>query len=54
MAIYYRARCQYCGKLGGNIAPGTPTGGTPQLAPTVQGKCPSSPTGKHAPKWEPK
>lgn len=50
---YYKARCQYCGKLG-STASGTSTGGTPNSTPHVPGKCPSSPTGNHAPKWEPK
>lgn len=51
-SIYYKPRCQYCGKLGTSRCTGTPTGGTPNSTPNVQGKCPSSPTGKHAPKWE--
>ncbi len=48
----FKPVCQYCGKVGGGRAMGTPTGGTPNQTPSVLGKCPSSPTGKHAPRWE--
>lgn len=55
MADLYRARCQWCGKIG-HISYGTPTGGTPDYTPVVPGTCPSHPSGKpnmpHAPKWE--
>lgn len=50
--IYFKPVCQYCGKVGTMRYAGTPTGGTPNVTPNVQGKCPSSPTGKHAPRWE--
>ena len=40
----FKPVCQYCGKVGG---------GTPNETPSILGKCPSSPTGKHAPRWEP-
>ena len=52
MAPRFKPVCQYCGKVGKNRAPGTPSGGTPNQTPVVQGKCPSSPTGQHAPRWE--
>lgn len=49
----YKARCQWCGKLG-NYSFGSPTGGTPNSTPIVPGPCPSNPSGAktHAPKWE--
>lgn len=52
MAQRFKPVCQFCGKVGGARAAGTSTGGTPNMTPTVSGKCPSSPTGKHAPRWE--
>ena len=52
LRILYRPRCQLCGKQGTSKQPGTLTGGLPNLTPTVPGKCPVSPTGKHAPRWE--
>lgn len=48
----YKPVCQYCGKIGMARNHGTPTGGKPNATPNVSGTCPSSPTGKHAPKWE--
>lgn len=55
MADTYKAVCQYCGKIG-NRAFGSPTGGTPNITPSVVGKCPCHPSGNpnmpHAPKWE--
>lgn len=49
---YYKPVCQYCGKVGGQRSTGTAQGGTPNAQPNIQGKCPSSPTGRHAPRWE--
>ena len=51
-AVRYKPVCQYCGKVGSTRAPGTPSGGTPNMTPSVSGSCPSSPTKKHAPRWE--
>ena len=50
--IYFRARCQFCGKPGATRAKGTPNGGAPNMTPNISGKCQSSPNGKHAPRWE--
>lgn len=52
MAPRFKPVCQYCGKIGTTRAPGTPSGGTPNQTPVVQGTCPASPTKKHAPRWE--
>jgi len=52
MTPRFKPVCQYCGKVGGTRAAGTPSGGTPNTTPVVQGPCSSSPTGKHAPRWE--
>ena len=51
-ALRYKPVCQFCGKVGTTRAAGTATGGTPNITPLVQGRCPASPTGKHAPRWE--
>lgn len=55
MADLYRARCQWCGRVGGT-AYGTPTGGAPNQTPYIPDTCKSHPSGKpnmpHAPKWE--
>lgn len=48
----YKPVCQYCGKVGSARNHGTPSGGTPNSNPSVTGKCPASPTGQHAPRWE--
>lgn len=52
MTPRFKPVCQYCGKVGGTRAAGTPSGGTPNTTPVVQGPCPSSSNGKHAPRWE--
>lgn len=55
MADLYRARCQWCGRVGGT-AYGTPTGGAPNQTPYIPDTCKSHPSGKpnmsHTPKWE--
>ncbi len=55
MTQYYKSVCQWCGRVGSHM-PASPSGGTPNCAPSVSGSCPSHPTGKpnmpHAPKWE--
>lgn len=54
MATVFKPVCQWCGKVGSSRGTGsTMTGGTPNTTPTIPGKCPSSPNGKHAPRWEP-
>ncbi|WP_432650594.1 hypothetical protein [Huintestinicola sp.] len=50
MTIVFVSRCQLCGKMGGKIS--TPSGKAPTSTPHVLGKCPASPTGNHAPRWE--
>ncbi len=53
MGIRYGNVCMWCGKSGGsNYGPG-PGGGAPSSTPpAISGKCPSSPDGKHKPRWE--
>jgi len=55
MTQYYKAVCQWCGRIGSHM-PASPSGRTPNCASSVSGTCPSHPTGKpnmpHAPKWE--
>lgn len=41
--------CRFCGKKGGST---TSSSGRPtRNPPTIGGKCPSSPDGKHKPEW---
>ena len=50
-SIRYITRCIYCGKQGSNNM--MKAGGPPKSTPSAMvGKCPSSPNGKHAPRWE--
>lgn len=50
-SIRYITRCIYCGKRGTNNM--TTSGPAPRSTPNaMSGTCPSSPNGKHAPRWE--
>lgn len=45
----YAAVCLFCGKVGNRRT----CSSRPAVAPpSISGKCPSSPDGKHKPKWE--
>lgn len=48
--VTLKSVCQYCGRVGHIVK--TFNVSTFRQTPTVPGKCPSSPTGVHAPKWE--
>ena len=50
---HYQAQCQWCGKTDGSKYVGLANGAPPNRAPNMPGKCQSSLTGKHAPKWIP-
>ena len=50
-AIKYISRCIYCG-VQGNVAQTTASGPPRSTPNSIPGKCPSSPNGKHAPRWE--
>ena len=53
MGIRYGNVCIWCGKSGGANYSGGSGGGTPSSTPPqIPGKCPSSPDGKHKPRWE--
>lgn len=48
---YFVPTCMYCGKTGSRRPQSN--GCRPSTAPpSMAGKCPSSPDGKHKPKWE--
>ncbi len=45
--------CLFCGKkCGGGISRSDSAGAPATNPPTSSGKCPSSPDGKHKPRWE--
>ena len=53
--VLWRARCQWCGKIGNTSTRNQGTG-APSNTPVVPGSCPSHPSGEknkpHAPRWE--
>ena len=52
--VKWQIVCSCCGKAGGPIKVASDTTGVPAgPAPNcMAGKCPSSPNGKHQPRWE--
>ena len=51
MNVQWVAVCRYCGKAGGKHTRSESQGRPTMNPPSMGGKCPSSPTGKHAPQW---
>ncbi len=50
---YYVPVCVYCGKKDNGSGKGLSGGSAPGSSPRpMSGRCPSSPDGKHAPRWE--
>lgn len=51
-AVKYQSVCIYCGKGGSSTSVSESLGQPRSNPPSIGGKCPSSPDGKHKPRWE--